>query len=79
MTASSHEVSEVSKPRGSLPYLSRVSAQRKAELLCLRLAPAITGGVIAYGHLQSEWQGLLVFACMLLAVTLLRRRTAPFT
>jgi lipopolysaccharide/colanic/teichoic acid biosynthesis glycosyltransferase len=77
VTESSHSVSEVSNPRGSLPYLSRVSAQRKAELVCLRLAPAITGGVIAYSHLHSEWQGLLVFACMLLAVTLLRRPRYP--
>jgi lipopolysaccharide/colanic/teichoic acid biosynthesis glycosyltransferase len=70
-------VSEVLEPRRNLPYLSRVSAQRKAELYCLRLAPAITGGVIAYSHLHSEWQGLLVFACMLLAVTLLRRPRYP--
>jgi lipopolysaccharide/colanic/teichoic acid biosynthesis glycosyltransferase len=77
MTAASHRASEVSEARRNLPYLSRVSAQRKAEFLCLRLAPAVTGGVIAYGHLHSEWQGLLVFACMLLAVTGLRRPRYP--
>jgi lipopolysaccharide/colanic/teichoic acid biosynthesis glycosyltransferase len=77
LTATSHAESEVLEPRRNLPYLSRVSAQRKAELFCLRLAPAVTGGVIAYSHLHSEWQGLLVFACMLLAVTLLRRPQYP--
>src|SRR6266545_5880806 len=77
MNGASHTVSEVSEPRLNLPYLSRVSAQRKAELFCLRLAPAITGGVIAYSHLHSEWQGLLVFACMLVAVTALRRPRYP--
>jgi hypothetical protein len=77
VTATSHSVSEVVEPRRNLPYLSRVSAQRKAELFCLRLAPAITGGAIAYSHLHSEWQGLLVFACMFLAVTALRRPRYP--
>src|SRR3954452_17072023 len=77
MSTASHAVSEVSDARRNLPYLSRVSAQRKAELICLRIGPAITGGVIAYSHLHSEWQGLLVFACMLLAVTLLRRPRYP--
>src|SRR5829696_2405599 len=77
MSTASHTVREVSEARPNLPYLSRMSAQRKAEFICLRLAPAVTGGVIAYEHLQSEWQGLLVFACMLLAVTLLRRPHRP--
>jgi lipopolysaccharide/colanic/teichoic acid biosynthesis glycosyltransferase len=77
MTEASHAVSEVSESRPNLPYLSRVSAQRKAELVCLRLGPSVTGGVIAYSHLNSEWQGLLVFACMFLAVTLLRRPRYP--
>jgi lipopolysaccharide/colanic/teichoic acid biosynthesis glycosyltransferase len=77
MNGASHTVSEVSEPRLNLPYLSRVSAQRKAEFVCLRLAPAVAGGVIAYSHLRSEWQGLLVFACMLVAVTALRRPRFP--
>src|SRR3954453_16894572 len=77
MSTASHKVSEVSDARRNLPYLSRVSAQRKAELICLRLGPAITGGVITYSHLHSEWQGLLVFSCMFLAVTLLRRPRFP--
>src|SRR4051794_29312232 len=77
MTAASHEVSEASESRPNLPSLSRVSAQRKAEFVCLRLGPTVAGGVIAYSHLNSEWQGLLVFACMFVAVNLLRRPRYP--
>ena len=43
----------------------------------MRLAPAVTGGLIAYSHLHSEWQGLLVFACMLAVITLLRSPQYP--
>jgi lipopolysaccharide/colanic/teichoic acid biosynthesis glycosyltransferase len=68
---------EATQARGSFPYLSGLSAQRKIEFLTLRLAPAVTGGLIAYSHLRSEWQGLLVFACMLAAITLLRRPRYP--
>jgi exopolysaccharide biosynthesis polyprenyl glycosylphosphotransferase len=60
-----------------LPQISGPNAQRKIEFLALRLAPSFTGGLIAYTHLRSEWQGLLVFACMLAAVTLLRRPKYP--
>src|SRR4051795_10667664 len=68
---------EVAQGRSSFPYLSGLSAQRKIEYLTLRLAPAVTGGLIAYSHLDSEWQGLLVFACMLAAITALRRPKYP--
>ncbi len=77
MTAASHTVREVAQARTSFPYIDGLSAQRKVELLTLRFAPALTGGLIAYSHLHSEWQGLLVFACMLAAVTLLRRPRYP--
>lgn len=77
MTSASHEMREVAQERASFPYLSGLSAQRKIEFLTLRLAPAVTGGLIAYSHLNSEWQGLLVFACMLAAITLLRRPKYP--
>jgi lipopolysaccharide/colanic/teichoic acid biosynthesis glycosyltransferase len=77
VTAASHEMREATQVRGSFPYLSGLSAQRKIEFLTLRLAPAVTGGLIAYSHLRSEWQGLLVFACMLAAITLLRRPRYP--
>jgi lipopolysaccharide/colanic/teichoic acid biosynthesis glycosyltransferase len=78
VTAASHEMREVAEEQRSFPYLSGLSAQRQIEFLTLRLAPAVTGGLIAYGHLNSEWQGLLVFSCMLAAITLLRRPAFPF-
>jgi lipopolysaccharide/colanic/teichoic acid biosynthesis glycosyltransferase len=77
LTAASHTVREVSQARGNFPHLSGLSAQRKVEFLTLRLAPAIAGGMIAYLHLHSEWQGLLVFASMMAAVTVLRRPSYP--
>jgi lipopolysaccharide/colanic/teichoic acid biosynthesis glycosyltransferase len=64
-------------PRRSFPHLTRLNAQRTVELIALRLAPAVTGGAIAYSHLESEWQGLLVFVCMLGVVTLLRSSRNP--
>ena len=78
MTSASHEMREATKERSSFPYLSGLSAQRKIEFLTLRLAPAVAGGLIAYSHLNSEWQGLLVFVCMLGTITLLRRPRYPF-
>lgn len=77
MTVASHSVREASQARGNFPYLSGLSAQRKVEFLTLRVAPALTGGLIAYSHLSSEWQGMLVFVCMFAAVTLLRRPRYP--
>src|SRR3954453_1808657 len=60
-----------------LPQISGRNAQRKIESPAVPLAPSFTGGLIAYTHLRSEWQGLLVFACMLAAITLLRRPKYP--
>jgi lipopolysaccharide/colanic/teichoic acid biosynthesis glycosyltransferase len=77
VAAASHAVREGPSARGNLPYLSGLSAQRTIEFVTLRVAPALTGGVIAYRHVNSEWQGLLVFACMLAAVTLMRRPRYP--
>jgi exopolysaccharide biosynthesis polyprenyl glycosylphosphotransferase len=77
VSSASHLVREASQASRSFPYLSGLSAQRKVEFLTLRLAPALTGGLIAYLHLHSEWQGVLVFACMLAAVTALRRPKYP--
>jgi len=70
-------VREARSPRGNFPHLSGLSAQRQVEFLTLRVAPALTGGVIAWHHFLSEWQGLLVFACMFASVTLLRRPRYP--
>jgi lipopolysaccharide/colanic/teichoic acid biosynthesis glycosyltransferase len=76
LTAVSHAGREASA-RSNFPHLSGLSAQRTIEFVTLRVAPALTGGVIAYRHLNSEWQGLLVFVCMFAAVTLLRRSRYP--
>jgi lipopolysaccharide/colanic/teichoic acid biosynthesis glycosyltransferase len=72
---SNHPARDVS-PR-SFPYLSASSAQRIADLVALRLAPAAAGAAIAYTRLDSEWQALLVFACLLIAATALRRPQYP--
>ncbi len=77
MTAASESAREVSQARGNFPYLSGLSAQRQVEFLTLRVAPALTGGLIAHQHLSSEWVGLLVFVCMFAAVMLLRRPRYP--
>ena len=77
MAAASQTVREVSSARGNFPHLSGLSAQRQVEFLTLRVAPALTGGVIAWHHFLSEWQGLLVFACMFASVMLLRRPRYP--
>jgi lipopolysaccharide/colanic/teichoic acid biosynthesis glycosyltransferase len=68
----------MSQTRGNFPYLSGLSAQRKVEFLTLRVGPALAGGLIAYHHLGgSEWQGVLVFACMFTSVMLLRHSRYP--
>src|SRR5688572_25448673 len=65
------------RPRQSFPYLTGLSAQRVVELVALRIAPAVTASAIAYGHLDSEWQGLLVFVSMLGMSFLLRSPHFP--
>lgn len=65
------------RPRRSFPYLSGLSAQRTVELVALRIAPAIAGAGIAYAHLDSEWQGLLVLACLLGVGAILRSPHYP--
>ena len=77
MSKASANPARQSPPHRSFPYLSGLSAQRIVELVALRLAPAATGAAIAYTHLDSEWQGLLVFACMFGVVMLLRSPHYP--
>jgi lipopolysaccharide/colanic/teichoic acid biosynthesis glycosyltransferase len=59
------------------PSLTGLSAQRQLEFFAMRLAPAITAGAITYSHLQSEWQGAMVLASMLVVVTLVRSTRYP--
>lgn len=60
-----------------LPYLTGISAHRISDLVTLRVAPAVAGSAIAYTRLDSEWQALLVFGCMLGVATVLRRPQYP--
>jgi exopolysaccharide biosynthesis polyprenyl glycosylphosphotransferase len=65
------------RPRQSFPYLTGLSAQRTVELLALRIAPAAAGAGIAYAHLDSEWQGLLVLVSLLGVGAILRSPGYP--
>jgi lipopolysaccharide/colanic/teichoic acid biosynthesis glycosyltransferase len=74
-------VSSVSRgelPPRYFPHLTSLHAQPMLDLIALRLAPAVTGGAIAYSHLGSEWQGVLVFVCMLGVVSLLCSSRHPW-
>jgi lipopolysaccharide/colanic/teichoic acid biosynthesis glycosyltransferase len=62
---------------GAHPNLTGPRAQRIESLVALRLGPALAGGGIAYAHTRSEWQAVLVFACMALALSLLLRPRYP--
>jgi lipopolysaccharide/colanic/teichoic acid biosynthesis glycosyltransferase len=62
---------------GAHPNLTGPRAQRIESLAALRLGPALAGGGIAYAHTRSEWQAVLVLACMALALTLLLRPRYP--
>jgi len=62
---------------GAHPNLTGPRAQRIESLAALRLGPALAGGAITYAHTRSEWQAVLVFACMALALTLLLRPRYP--
>jgi len=60
-----------SRPLGAL------RAQRLIDLAGLRLAPAVTGGLIAYSHYRQVGPALLVFATMLAAAQMIERSRFP--
>jgi lipopolysaccharide/colanic/teichoic acid biosynthesis glycosyltransferase len=64
-------------PAGAHPNLTGPSAQRIERLVALRVGPAVAAGAITYEHTRSEWQSVLVLACMALALTLLLRPRYP--
>jgi lipopolysaccharide/colanic/teichoic acid biosynthesis glycosyltransferase len=76
MTDESNLPAREDLPR-AFPYLTGISAHRISELVTLRLAPAIAAGAIAYTRLETEWQALLVFGCMLAVSVALRRPQYP--
>jgi lipopolysaccharide/colanic/teichoic acid biosynthesis glycosyltransferase len=77
MADGSPEISREAEAREPFPYLSGLSAQRVIELVALQLAPAATAAGMAYTHLDSEWQGFLVFVSMLAVGVFLRRPQYP--
>jgi lipopolysaccharide/colanic/teichoic acid biosynthesis glycosyltransferase len=62
---------------GDRANLTGPTVQRIVRLVSLRLAPALAGGAVMYAHTRSEWQGVLVSACMLAALALLLRPRYP--
>ena len=54
-----------------------LEAQRMIGLLALRLAPAVAAGLIAYRHMGSLGDGVLVFACMMIATQAFERTQLP--
>ena len=47
------------------------------DLCALRLAPSPAAGLIAYSHMRRPGDGLIVFACVLIASTLAARSGLP--
>ena len=76
MSDGSHQPAREDPPR-AFPYLTGISAQRISELVTLRLAPALAASAIAYTRLDSEWQAVLVFACIFGVAVALRRPQYP--
>ena len=76
MSDGSHHPAREDPPR-AFSYLTGISAQRISELVTLRLAPALAAGGIAYVRLDSGWQAVLVFACILGFAIALRRPQYP--
>jgi lipopolysaccharide/colanic/teichoic acid biosynthesis glycosyltransferase len=77
MTSGSFEMAQDAPTTRYFPFLTGLSAQRQIEFVAMRLAPAATGGAITFSHLQSEWQGAIVFVSMLAVVTLIRSSRYP--
>ncbi|MGH2952405.1 MAG: exopolysaccharide biosynthesis polyprenyl glycosylphosphotransferase [Solirubrobacterales bacterium] len=62
---------------GGLRGLRALEAQRLIDLVALRLAPSVAGGLIAYSHMASIEQGLIVFVAMFAAAQLIERSRFP--
>ena len=60
-----------SRPLGAL------RAQQLIDLVGLRLAPALTGGLLVYSHSKDVGEALLIFAGMFAAVQLVERSRFP--
>ncbi len=63
-------------PTRSRP-LGALRAQRLIDLVGLRMAPALTGGLIVYSHYRQLGPALLVFGSMLAAAQMVERSRFP--
>lgn len=63
--------------RRSRRGLHALEAQRMIDLFALRLAPSAAAGLIAYSHVRHVGEGILVFACVLIAATAAGRSGLP--
>jgi exopolysaccharide biosynthesis polyprenyl glycosylphosphotransferase len=63
--------------RVAFPHVSPLRAQHILGVLAFGVAPAVTAGIMAIGHLQGPGPGLLVFASVLAANWVLTRSRHP--
>jgi exopolysaccharide biosynthesis polyprenyl glycosylphosphotransferase len=63
--------------RLGLRGLRALEAQRLIDCLALRLAPAVAAGLIAYSHMGSLGDGLIVFVSMLATLQVIERSHLP--
>ncbi|HEY8001051.1 MAG: exopolysaccharide biosynthesis polyprenyl glycosylphosphotransferase [Vicinamibacteria bacterium] len=63
--------------RGTRRGLRALEAQRMIDLFALRLAPSAAAGLIAYSHMGKLGEGLIVFACVLIATQAIERSQLP--
>jgi exopolysaccharide biosynthesis polyprenyl glycosylphosphotransferase len=61
------------RPGSRAFYIQPLQARRLVDLIGLRVAPAATAGVIAYGHVGDIGEPALLFAAVLAATSLLDR------
>ncbi|MET0730951.1 MAG: sugar transferase, partial [Solirubrobacterales bacterium] len=59
------------------PKLRALEAQRLIDILALRVAPSFAAGLIAYSHMDSVGDGLIVFAAVLAASQLIETARFP--
>ena len=65
------------RSRKDLPHLTGIRLRQIADLIALRLAPAVAAGAIAMTRLDSFWLALLLTVCVLVAASVLRRPQYP--
>jgi exopolysaccharide biosynthesis polyprenyl glycosylphosphotransferase len=66
-----------SASRPSRRGLRALEAQRLIDLCALRLAPSLVAGLIAFSHTRRVGDGLIVFACVLVAALAAGRSGLP--